>query len=48
MLSLTNGKGAYISTKNAYGDGKPRRDIDFIWGHSSASRLSREKLNING
>ena len=48
MLSLTKVSGAYISTKNAYGDGKPRRGNDFIRGHSPASILSREKLNITG
>ena len=47
MLSLTEVSGAYISTKNAYGDGKPRRGNDFIRGTQSSLNTFKRKVKYN-
>ena len=44
MLSLTKVSGAYISTKNAYGDGKPRRGNDFIRGTQTSLNTFKRKV----
>ena len=44
MLSLTKVSGAYISTKNAYGDGKPRRGNDFIRGTQFSLKTFKRKV----
>lgn len=44
MLSLTKVSGAYISTKNAYGDGKPRRGNDFIRGTQTSLNTLKRKV----